>query len=74
MRLKESEDDMSDMDEDGEFWIRWWMIIVTGVVILVTICCAIITCHTERMAKLGYEERQCDGSSSTIWVYTGNRL
>ena len=62
---------MSDKDnlcDSYDFWLYLWAIFSTTLVVLVLGAYIIRAKHVEKMAELGYEERQEIGSCETIWV------
>lgn len=62
------------MNSEDRFWLGLWTVVALTVVTLTIGCYGIRAAHVEKMAKLGYEERQCIGSCETIWVHVGDRL
>lgn len=61
---------MSDKDSllGDNFWLYLWTIFSITLVTLVLGAYIIRAKHVEKMAELGYEERQEIGSCETIWV------
>lgn len=61
---------MSDKDSllGDNFWLYLWTIFSVTLVTLALGAYIIRAKHVEKMAELGYEERQEIGSCGTIWV------
>ena len=60
---------MSDKDSLCDyFWIYLWAIFSITLMVLALGIYSVRARHVEKMAELGYEERQEIGSCGTIWV------
>lgn len=60
--------DKNNLCDDDSFWLHLWTIFSITLVVLVLGAYIIRAKHVEKMAELGYEERQEIGSCETIWV------
>lgn len=59
---------MSNIDPSEAFWLRFWMIMATTVIL---VAWAIAWCHVRKVDAYvdgGYQQEYVPGSSDAIWV------
>jgi hypothetical protein len=56
--------------DDNKFWLRFWVIFLSGVVLITTLICGSCTIHRQQMIDAGYhlEQRVTTTYYDDVWV------